>query len=175
MLVRLERSYERPASERERMAEPVAELGVLEAFLDLGALAVEVLEHGGVLLVVRDVADDEAVGVGGVEPPTRAPSGAAAPLVRDVASATLSRWLFRRQHAFLAVLLMASADANRGPFITSVEPVSPPVVPGRGRPHQSKECALPRRKRLGVWAGYPGLGAQTKIDVAGVPFSHVPS
>ena len=44
-----------------RVAQGLGELGVLEAFLDLGAVAVEVFDPGGVLGV--DVGEDEAVAV----------------------------------------------------------------------------------------------------------------
>ena len=44
-----------------QVAQGLAELGVLETFLDLGAVAVEVFDPGGVLGV--DVGEDEAVAV----------------------------------------------------------------------------------------------------------------
>ena len=51
------------------MPQRVAELGVLEALFDLRALAMKLLHLSGGPLLGRDVGDDEAVGVGGVELP----------------------------------------------------------------------------------------------------------
>ena len=51
-----------------QVPEWLAELCVLEALLDLGALAVEVLDHDRRSLLGGDVGDDEAVGVGRREP-----------------------------------------------------------------------------------------------------------
>lgn len=49
------------------MPQRLAELCVLEALFDLRTLPVEVLDLDGGLVLRRDVADDEAVGIGGVE------------------------------------------------------------------------------------------------------------
>ena len=49
------------------MAQRLAELCVLEALLDLRAVAVEVLDLRGALLLRGDVGDDEAIGKRRVE------------------------------------------------------------------------------------------------------------